>query len=132
MTGVFVDALLLGKYGIFAATLIIGDAPLIVLDLTSLLLGQNSLIETRRIHERDLVRRYVDLLQSFGVNYSFATAWEDYLDALLYQWCYCATITGSLDGSNPKSRAWMSQCVARQCAATVDHNLLSRLGGFRS
>ncbi len=120
-----------------------GQDPIVILDWqgplkakgivdVAVLLGQNSLIETRRIHERDLVRRYVDLLQSFGVNYSFAIAWEDYLDALLYQWCYCATITGSLDGSNPKSRAWMSQCVARQCAATVDHNLLSRLGGFRS
>ena len=120
-----------------------GQDPIVILDWqgplkakgivdVAVLLGQNSLIETRRVHERDLVRRYVDLLQSFGVNYSFATAWEDYLDALLYQWCYCATITGSLDGSNPKSRAWMSQCVARQCAATVDHNLLSRLGRFRS
>ena len=120
-----------------------GQDPIVILDWqgplkakgivdVAVLLGQNSLIETRRIHERDLVRRYVDLLQSFGVNYSFATAWEDYLDALLYQWCYCATITGSLDGSNPKSRAWMSQCVARQCAATVDHNLLTRLGRFCS
>ena len=71
------------------------------------------------------------LLQSLGVGYDPGTAWEDYLDALLYQWCYCATITGSLDSSNPASSAWMSQCVARQCAATVDHDLFSRLDRFR-
>ena len=119
-----------------------GQDPIVILDWqgplkakgivdVAVLLGQNSLIETRRAHERDLLRRYVNQLRSLGVSYSFESAWEDYLDALLYQWCYCATITGSLDGSNPKSMAWMSQCVARQSAATVDHHLYDRLAQFR-
>jgi hypothetical protein len=42
----------------------------------------------------------------------------------MYLWCYCTTITGGLDGSDPRSYAWMSQCVARQCTATLDHDLL--------
>lgn len=119
-----------------------GQDPIVILDWqgplkakgivdVAVLLGQNTLVETRRTHERALLRHYVDGLRALGVNYAFETAWEDYLDALLYQWCYCATITGSLDGSNPKSMAWMSQCVARQSTATTDHNLYARLERFR-
>lgn len=97
----------------------------------AVLLGQNTLTDVRRTHERALIERYVRGLASLGVNYPLATAWQDYLDALLYQWCYCATITGSLDGSNPTAAAWMAQCAARQSAATVDHNLYARLGRFQ-
>lgn len=96
----------------------------------AVLLGQNIHIETRRAHERALLTRYVQGLAAEGVNYPFETAWQDYRDALLYQWCYCATITGALDGSNPNSFAWMSECVARQSAATVDHHLLAELPRF--
>lgn len=119
-----------------------GQDPVVILDWqgpllckgivdVAVLLGQNTHIETRRAHEQALIRRYAELLQSMGVTYDFETAWEDYLDALLYQWCYCATITGALDSSNAASSAWMSQCVARQCAATIDHGLLVRLDRFR-
>ncbi len=118
-----------------------GQDPIVILDWqgplkakgivdVGVLLGQNSLTEVRRANERALIQRYVDQLKAHGMRYDYATAWEDYLDALLYQWCYCATITGSLDGGNPKSVAWMSQCAARQSAATVDHDLYSRLPRF--
>lgn len=96
----------------------------------AVLLGQNVHVETRRAHERALLTRYVRGLAAEGVDYPFEAAWQDYRDALLYQWCYCATITGALDGSNPNSFAWMSQCVARQSAATLDHHLLAELPRF--
>jgi aminoglycoside/choline kinase family phosphotransferase len=119
-----------------------GQDPIVILDWqgplkaksivdVAVLLGQNTHTDVRRTHERALIERYVSGLASLGVQYPFESAWEDYLDALLYQWCYCATITGSLDGSNPASAAWMAQCAARQSAVTVDHNLYSRLGRFR-
>jgi aminoglycoside/choline kinase family phosphotransferase len=97
----------------------------------ALLLGQNTLIEVRRAHERELLQAYVDALSALGVDYPIASAWEHYLDALAYQWCYAATVTGSLDSSNPRSKAWMSQLIARQVAATEDHRLLARLDTFQ-
>ncbi len=96
----------------------------------ALLLGQNTLVEVRREHERRLLQAYVDGLSALGVDYPIALAWEHYLDALAYQWCYAATVTGSLDSSNPRSKAWMSQLIARQVAATEDHQLLQRLDTF--
>lgn len=96
----------------------------------AVLLGQNIHVETRRAHEHDLLARYLRGLAEEGVHYPFETAWRDYRDALLYQWCYCATITGALDGTNPNAFAWMSQCVARQSAATLDHRLLQELPRF--
>ena len=96
----------------------------------ALLLGQNAHIEVRRAHEHTLIRRYVDGLSALGVSYPFDQAWDDYLDALLYQWCYASTVTGTLDSTNPRSSAWMSQLVARQSAATLDHQLLTRLERF--
>jgi aminoglycoside/choline kinase family phosphotransferase len=120
------------KPGHFPAVILDWQGPLLckgVVDL-ALLLGQNTHIEVRRQQERNLVQRYVDGLAALGVNYPPATAWEDYLDALTYQWCYAATVTGSLDSSNPRSAAWMRSLVSRQSAATLDHDLLTRLNRF--
>ena len=61
------------------------------------------------------------------MDYPFATAWEDYLQAMLYNWCYVAVVSGTLDASNARAFAWMSQMVARQVAATDDHRLMERL-----
>ncbi len=93
----------------------------------ALVLGQSTRTDVRREHERALVQQYVDGLQALGVDYPFATAWEDYLQAMLYNWCYVAVVSGTLDASNARAFAWMSQMVARQVAATSDHRLMERL-----
>jgi hypothetical protein len=90
----------------------------------AVLLGQNVHVPVRRQHERALIARYTRRLAELGVSYGEDEAWRDYRVTLMYLWCYCTTITGGLDGSDPRSYAWMSQCVARQCAATLDHDLL--------
>jgi aminoglycoside phosphotransferase (APT) family kinase protein len=93
----------------------------------ALVLGQSTRIEVRRAHERGLVEQYATDLRNLGVAYSNEQAWQDYLAAMLYNWCYVAVVSGTLDASNQRAFAWMSQMVARQVAATEDHDLLSRL-----
>ena len=93
----------------------------------ALVLGQSTRTDVRRAHERDLVKQYAADLRSLGVDYSFAQAWQEYLAALLYNWCYVAVVSGTLDASNERAFAWMSQMVARQVAATNDHGLAARL-----
>jgi hypothetical protein len=99
-----------------------------VFDL-ALFLGHNTLTDVRRANERGLLQRYVDRLASLGVVYAFDAAWEHYLDALLFQWVYAIVVSGTLDSSDPRTVAWMSQMIARQAAATEDHSLLDRLTG---
>ena len=91
------------------------------------MLGQSTRTDVRRAHERDLVKQYAADLRSLGVDYSFAQAWQEYLAALLYNWCYVAVVSGTLDASNERAFAWMSQMVARQVAATNDHGLAAGL-----
>jgi len=100
-----------------------------VFDL-ALFLGHNALAEVRREHERALLRRYVDRLARLGVTYPFDSAWEHYLDALLFQWVYAIVVSGTLDSSDPRTVAWMSQMIARQVAATEDLRLFDRLSGL--
>jgi len=93
----------------------------------ALVLGQSTRTEVRRAHEQALIRQYVSDLQALGVDYAFEQAWQEYLSALLYNWCYVAVVSGTLDASNERAFAWMSQMVSRQVAATYDHDLLARL-----
>lgn len=93
----------------------------------ALVLGQSTRTEVRQAHEQELIQQYVTGLQTLGVDYSFEQAWQEYLSALLYNWCYVAVVSGTLDASNERAFAWMSQMVARQVAATYDHDLLARL-----
>ncbi|MGK0222700.1 MAG: aminoglycoside/choline kinase family phosphotransferase [Limisphaerales bacterium] len=93
----------------------------------ALLLGQSTKKEVRRAHERALVCRYAAGLRGHGIDYQDETAWNDYLDAILYSWLYTGVVAGTLDASNPKSYAWMAQMVDRQSTASMDHDVFSRL-----
>ena len=81
----------------------------------------------RRAHGRALIQRYVDGLGDNGIVYDVQRAWQDYLLAGLYNWCYVSVVAGTLDSSNARAFAWMSQMVARQAAFTNDHNLIELL-----
>ena len=60
-------------------------------------------------------------LAAGGVSaYPFAQAWRDYRRAVLYNWVYVAVVAGTLDVSNERAFAWMSQMIARQSAASTD------------
>ncbi len=94
----------------------------------ALLLGQSTQIEVRRAHERPLLQRYLDGLADLGVtDYSLEEAWDDYRHTLLHHWTYMTVVAGTLDASNERAFAWMSQMVARQVAATDDLGLLELL-----
>ncbi len=90
----------------------------------ALLLAQSTQTEVRRKHERDLLRRYLDRLAALDVTaWSPDEVWEAYRYTVLYNWCYVAVVAGTLDPSNERGFAWMSQMVARQAAATDDLEL---------
>ncbi len=93
-----------------------------------LLLGQSTRHEVRVANERQLVRRYADGLASHGVrDYDADLAWQHYRQAQLYNWAYVAVVAGTLDPSNARGFAWMSQMVARHSATTMELGLLSML-----
>ena len=98
-----------------------------MMDVT-LLMGQSTQTEVRRTHERLLVQRYLDGLAELGVkNYGFDEAWDDYRHAHLHSWVYAIVVAGTLDASNERAFAWISQMLARQLATTDDLDLLDLL-----
>ncbi len=87
----------------------------------ALMLGQSTRTDVRRAHERQLIARYADKLSELGVaGYDAEQAWQDYECALLYNWVYVGVVAGTLDASNQRAFAWMSQMVARQSTASLD------------
>jgi aminoglycoside phosphotransferase (APT) family kinase protein len=49
-------------------------------------LGNSTPTDVRRAHERDWVRRYVELLAASGIELSFDEAWEQYRLLVIYSW----------------------------------------------
>ena len=94
----------------------------------ALMLAQSTRTEVRRSHERALIDRYLHGLSAQGITgYTPEQAWSDYQLAILYNWGYTSLVAGTLDVSNDRAFAWMSQMVLRQSAATEDHQLARRL-----
>jgi len=94
----------------------------------ALFLGQSTKVEVRQSHEKQLLQRYLDGLISRGITgLSFADLWKDYQSCMLYDWVYAAVVAGTLDSTNEKSFAWMSQMIARQVAASDDLDVFGLL-----
>jgi aminoglycoside/choline kinase family phosphotransferase len=94
----------------------------------ALFLGQSTKTEVRRQHEKDLIGRYTEGLKRNGVpDVTFDAIWDDYLHCMLYDWVYTAVVAGTLDATNEKAFAWMSQMIARQVAASDDLDLFALL-----
>lgn len=94
----------------------------------ALLLGHSTQTEVRRNHEQSLLKRYLEGLAGLGVKgYGFDEAWQDYRHAHLYNWAYTTVVAGTLDATNERGYAWMSQMIARQVATTEDLGLLDML-----
>ena len=94
----------------------------------ALILGHSTRTDVRREHEHALVERYAQGLAGLGVvGYGTEQAWDDYQQALLYNWVYVAVVAGTLDVTNEHAFAWMSQMVARQSAASLDLKIFDRL-----
>ena len=88
-------------------------------------------IEDRRAHERDLLARWHETLCHAGVrDYSLDVAWEDYRRSILYVWTLVVVIAGTLDSSNERARAWITQLLERSVAAIEDLGLVDLLAEF--
>lgn len=89
------------------------------------LLSQSTQTEVRRAHERDLISRYVAALADHGVEgYGFDEAWTDYRYGVLYFWVFATVIAGTLDATNERGNAWMSEMIKRNVAAIDDLDCL--------
>ena len=96
-----------------------------------LMLGQSTQHAVRVAHERALLQRYVERLAEHGVrDYGSELAWQHYLQAQLYNWAYVAVVSGTLDASNERGFAWMSQMVARQSAMSLELDVFALLDGL--
>lgn len=95
------------------------------------LLSQSMLVDDRRASERDLVATWHRALVDGGVTgYSAEQAWEDYRRAVLCLWTLVVVIAGTLDSSNERGKAWMTEMVRRSAAAIADLELLALLPEF--
>ena len=95
------------------------------------LLSQSMPTALRREHERDLVALWHRTLLDEGVtDYSGEQAWEDYRRAVLAMWTVVVVIAGTLDASNDRGRAWMTEMVRRSATTIDDLGLLDLLEEF--
>ena len=95
------------------------------------LLSQSMPTELRREHERDLVEGWRRTLVDGGVtDYSAEEAWEDYRRSVLALWIVVVVIAGTLDSSNERGKAWMTEMVRRSAATIADLHLLDLLPEF--
>jgi hypothetical protein len=81
-------------------------------------LGNSTPTDVRRAHERDWVRRYVELLAASGIELSFDEAWEQYRLLVIYSW-NSATSTAAM-GSRWQAIDVGRGGMARATAAVED------------
>jgi hypothetical protein len=85
------------------------------------LLCQSTQTPVREANEQALIQRYVDGLAAQGIEgYGFDEAFEDYRHGVLYLWVYATVIAGTLDPTNERGNAWMSEMIKRNVAA-IEH-----------
>ncbi len=97
----------------------------------ALFLGQSTKTRIRRTHEKRLLERYLRGLEADGTDtLRFDAVWEDYRRTILYNWLYVIVVAGTLDSSNERAYAWMSEMLQRQIAAMEDLQVLPLLHEF--
>jgi len=84
--------------------------------------------ELRRLHEEDLVRRWLESLRSMGVSdYSYEQAFLDYRKGILMVWTYAVIVGGGMSAENERGDTWVSAMVERSVASMTDLECLSLL-----
>ena len=92
------------------------------------LLTQNLDPELRRKNERELVKHYHSELVKNGVKgYSYEQCWNDYRTAALYLFVYALVISGTLDPSTDRGRAFMSALMTRAVRTVEELGLFAML-----
>lgn len=85
--------------------------------------SQSLPVESRRKHERNLIRLYHETLTSAGVtNYPFERCWDDYRIAVLVALVIPVSAAVNTDLSNPRGAAVMKEIMIRSTTAVVDLN----------
>jgi len=95
------------------------------------LISQSMTIEDRRANERRLVDAWHRTLIECGVgDYSAEQAWDDYRLGVLTSWAIVVLIAGSLDPSNARGQAWITEMIKRSAAAIDDLQLIPQVATF--
>jgi hypothetical protein len=83
-------------------------------------LTQSVKLETRRAHERELLRRYLEGMRAAGVrDYTWDEVWHDYRLGALYLLDYAVTIAATLDLANERGAA-IARALSQRCCAALD------------
>ena len=87
-------------------------------------------VENRRLHERDLLRHYVERINGFGIKYSFEDAVEDYRRTLLFDFITVIHIIGVHFNTHERAVRRKRGLLTRATTAILDWDALSLLPEF--
>jgi aminoglycoside phosphotransferase (APT) family kinase protein len=94
------------------------------------LISHSMNVEDRRANEVDLLRRYVERIGAFGIEYSFEEAREDYRRAMLFDFCTVLYIVGININTHERALRRKYALVKRAVTAMLDWNVLDLLPEF--
>jgi len=90
-------------------------------------LGQSVDSDLRRGKDEELIRHYLSVLASNGVDYSFEDAWQKYQIVLSHCFIYGVTSFASWEHWNERQRELMRSMLGRSVQAITDNDALSVL-----
>ena len=87
-------------------------------------------VEDRRANELDLLRRYVEQIGSFGIEYSLEDARQDYRKAMLFDFCTVLYIVGININTHERALRRKHALMKRAVTAMLDWDVLDLLPTF--
>jgi aminoglycoside phosphotransferase (APT) family kinase protein len=87
-------------------------------------------VEDRRANEIELLRRYVERIGAFGIDYSFEEAREDYRKAMLFDFCTVLYIVGININTHERALRRKHALMQRSVTAMLDWDVLDLLPEF--
>lgn len=94
------------------------------------LISHSMNVEDRRANEVDLLRRYVERIGAFGIEYSLEEAREDYRRAMLFDFCTVLYIVGININTHERALRRKHALVKRAVTAMLDWDVLDLLPEF--
>jgi aminoglycoside phosphotransferase (APT) family kinase protein len=94
------------------------------------LISHSMNVEDRRANEIELLRRYVERIRAYGIEYSFEQAREDYRKAMLFDFCTVLYIVGININTHERALRRKHALMTRAVTAMLDWDVLDLLPAF--
>lgn len=94
------------------------------------LISHSMNVDDRRANELELLRRYVERIGSFGIEYSFEDARDDYRRAMLFDFCTVLYIVGININTHERALRRKHALMNRAITAMLDWDVLDLLPEF--